>query len=311
MHSDDRAIRARVLRAIAANRLPGLHFPGHFLDIQWKEVAGGAARATLEDGPHCRNADGTINLIAIGMLADNTLAASTRTGLSPGSRLGTTHLGIQFTGAPAQGTIEAESLLLGFSEGTGLRQSLSRGTLCAQGRPLGHISGQFVFLDPPPGMALGPLPYERSEPPTVETVDPGRLAPHEATVLRTCEAALSKASPEASFIEHLWGGAPRRDARGAANRVAIGPHIGNRVGHVQGGILLGLAAATACAAAPGSMMLSSASAWYISPGRGNELRIRSCILHAGRTTAVVRTEIKNADGGRVVEAVSHHVARLE
>ncbi|MCX5820936.1 MAG: PaaI family thioesterase [Deltaproteobacteria bacterium] len=136
-HSNDQTIRARVLHAIAGNRFPGLHFPGHFLDIKWIDVTGGTARATLEDGPH----------------------------------------------------------------------------------------------------------------------------------------------------------------------------IGNRVGHVQGGILLGLAATTACAAAPAAMMLSNVSAWYISPGRGDKLRIRSRILHTGRTTVVVRTEIKAAGGERVLEAVSHHVAR--
>lgn len=88
----------------------------------------------------------------------------------------------------------------------------------------------------------------------------------------------------------------------------IGSHIGNRVGHVQGGILLGLAATNACTAAPVSMMLSNVSAWYISSGRGDKLRIRSCMMHTGRTTAVVRTEIKTVNGERVLEAVSQHVA---
>jgi len=33
------------------------------------------------------------------------------------------------------------------------------------------------------------------------------------------------------------------------------------------------------------------------------------VVHAGRTIAVVRTEIKTSAGERVLEAVSHHVAR--
>ena len=33
------AVRDRVLRAIALNRHPGLHFAGHFLGIAWKEVS--------------------------------------------------------------------------------------------------------------------------------------------------------------------------------------------------------------------------------------------------------------------------------
>ena len=138
---------------------------------------------------------------------------------------------------------------------------------------------------------------------------PANSTPQERAILRACDAALAKASPQASFIQHLWGGVPRRTAHGASNRVAIGPHIGNRVGHVQGGALLGLAATTARAAAPAAMMLSNVSAWYISPGRGAALSIRSRVVHAGRTIAVVRTEIKTPAGERVLEALSHHVAR--
>ena len=57
------------------------------------------------------------------------------------------------------------------------------------------------------------------------------------------------------------------------------------------------------------MMLSNVSAWYISPGHGKSLRVRSTVMHAGRTIAVVRTEIKTAAGQRVLETVTHHVAR--
>ena len=92
-------------------------------------------------------------------------------------------------------------------------------------------------------------------------------------------------------------------------RVAIGPHCGNRVGHVQGGISFGMAAACACAAVPSTMMLSNVSAWYISPGHGKSLSVRSRVVHAGRSIAVVRTEIKTSSGERVLETVTHHVAR--
>jgi acyl-coenzyme A thioesterase PaaI-like protein len=309
VHSDDQTIRARVFRAIACNRVPGLHFPGHFLDTKWKDVSGGTARATLEDGPHCRNADGTINMVVMGILADHVLAASIRTGVSPGARMGTIHLHLQFTGAPVTGDIDAVSLLLGKREGVTLRQSLSSGTLYAQGKPVCHANGEFALLDPPPGVTLGPMPWELAGSPSITPVDIGKLESHESAILKACDAALAKVSPQTSFIEHFWGGAPRQNAHGASNRVVIGPHIGNRVGHVQGGILFGLAATTACAAAPAAMMLSNASAWYISPGRGDKLEIRSRILHAGRNTVVVRTEIKTAGNERVVEAVSHHVAR--
>ncbi len=309
MNRDNQAIRARVLRAIAGNRVPGLNFPGHFLDIDWREVAGGSAQAALAIGRHCTDADGTLNIVPLGILADNMLAAVSRTGASPGVRLGTIRLQLQFTGAPISGDITAASRLLGRTEGATLRQSLASAAIFANGKPVCHASGEFALLVAPPGVTLGPLPWERTEPASVVAVDIDSLDQRERAILTACDAALAKISDHSPFIRHFWGGMPRRSAHGTGNRVTIGPHIANRVGHVQGGILIGLAAANACEAAPAAMMLSSISAWYISPGRGIALRIRSRILHAGRTVTVVRTEIKNVGGERVLEAVSNHVAR--
>ncbi len=308
MHSNDQTIRERVLRAIFCNRIAGLHFPGHFLEIKWQKVARGTARAALEIGPHCTDANGTLNIVALGILADNMLAAVARTGAAPGARLGTIHLQLQFTGATAAGDINATSYLLGRTEGATLQQSLSSSIIHANGKPICHASGAHALLDAPPGVTLAPLPWERTEPAPILSVDVDKLDPHERAILRACDAALAKASSHASFIQRFWGGMPRCSARGANNRVTIGPHIANRVGHVQGGILIGLAAANACVAAPAAMMLSNVSAWYISPGRGTALKVRSHVLHAGRTITVVRTEIKTAVGERVLEAVSNHVA---
>ena len=309
MNSDKQAIRARVLHAIAGNRIPGLHFAGHFLGLEWREVTADTASMAIADGPHCRDADGAVNLVTLGILADNVLATPTRTEAPPGARLGTVHLQLHFTGAPITGDLNAEARLLGRSEGAALQQSLSSGTISAKGKTVCHASGEFVLLDAPPGVTLAPLPWQRSAPPLIAPVDAGELDPNERTILRTCDAALAKASPQTAFIQHFWGGVPRRNAHGASSRAPIGPHIGNRVGHVQGGALLGLAAINARAAAPATMMLSNVSAWYISPGRGAALSIRSRVVHTGRTIAVVRTEIKTPTGERVLEALSHHLAR--
>ena len=91
--------------------------------------------------------------------------------------------------------------------------------------------------------------------------------------------------------------------------MVIGPHVGNRVGHVQGGILLGIAAATACDLAPDTMNLSNVSAWYISPGRGKSLTVRSRVMHAGRTIAAIRTQVRTGQRQLVLEAVTLHSLR--
>jgi acyl-coenzyme A thioesterase PaaI-like protein len=146
--------------------------------------------------------------------------------------------------------------------------------------------------------------------PPVALVGVGELEPREHVILKACDAALRKASPQASFIQHFLGGQPyRHTAHGASKRVPISPQIANRVGHVHGGILFGLAAVNACAAAPPTMILSNISTFFIAPGRGSALSIRSRLLHAGHTIAVVRTEIRNAGGERVLEAISNHAWR--
>ena len=50
-----------------------------------------------------------------------------------------------------------------------------------------------------------------------------------------------------------------------------GPHIGNRVGHVQGGLTLTFAQATARAALPQDWLLNGITAGYVSPGEGKRL----------------------------------------
>jgi acyl-coenzyme A thioesterase PaaI-like protein len=303
------AIRAQVLRGIAGNRTPGLHFPGFFLDIQWQEIAGETARVAIADGPHCRDANGEMDVAALAILADTALATATRLLVAPGARLATIHMQIQFTGAPATGEVSAAAQLLGFGAGAALHQSLTSATLHANGKPVCYASGEFVLLDPPPGVTLAPLPWQNTEAPAVTPLAASALDARERLILKACNAALARSSPHASFIQHFWGAVPKHTAHGATMRVAIGPHLGNRVGHVQGGISFGMAAACACAAVPATMMLSNVSAWYISPGHGKALNVKSRVVHAGRSIAVVRTEIKTATGERVLETVTHHVAR--
>jgi acyl-coenzyme A thioesterase PaaI-like protein len=250
-----------------------------------------------------------MDVVAIAVLADTALATATRLLIEPGARLATIHMQIQFTGAPAVGEISANAELLGFGTGGALHQSLTSATLTASGKPLCYASGEFVLLDPPPGVTLAPLPWQQETSAADSPLDESELDARERSILKACDAALANSSAQVSFIQQFWGGVPKRVANGTRMRVALGPHLGNRVGHLQGGISFGMAAACACAAVPASMMLSNVSAWYIGPGHGKAVTVKSTIVHAGRSIAVVRTEIKTAAGERVLEAVTHHVAR--
>lgn len=135
--------------------------------------------------------------------------------------------------------------------------------------------------------------------------DAARHGQHEPAIHRRADAALAA---DGAFIERFWGYRPHRTSSGAECTLQNGLHIGNRVGHAQGGILLALAAATAGAALPAHWRLSGISAWYTSPGEGPTLRASSKLVHHGRLTAVVRTRIGGRNRRRVLEVVTTHCA---
>ncbi len=303
--SDEHAIRQRALRALAGNRTPGYHFAGHFLRLQCRRFEKGEAAFELEPGPHCVDADGTMNLGALLLLADMALAASTRLYVASSARTATLCLRVEFTGAPAHGLLRAEAKSPGFSSHTALAQAACAGTIYAAGTQVARMSGIWVAPPAPEGHALNPLPWESADIATVPTLSPAQLDPLEKMVMRRVRQAMRE-TPHGSFPRNLWEPAVRHTPRGAASRLAVGMHVGNRVGHVQGGLLMYAALATAIGAVPHHPLLTAASAWFISPGQGKTLTSRSTVLQKGRNVAVVRTEVFAPGGKRVLEAVSNH-----
>jgi acyl-coenzyme A thioesterase PaaI-like protein len=309
LHPDAAVVQAQVLLGIAGNRTPGLHFPGYFLDISRPRINGDTVDMSVPCTPYTRAADGAVDLTALCFLADSALATSTRSHVAPGARLATLHLQMQFTGRTATSNLHARAHASGVCVDTAVRQLMATATVEGAEGTICHASGEFAALDPPAGVALAPLPWQMESPPLAAALHPHDLAADEKSVFRAGNNALTKAINQPSFIQQFWGGIPLRGDGSARTRFVIGPHLTNRVGHVQGGISVGVAARCACAAAPAGMMLSNITAWYISPGRGKALVVRSRIVHAGKTIAVVRTEVKNDSGARVLEVVTHHVAR--
>jgi acyl-coenzyme A thioesterase PaaI-like protein len=302
------AIRRQVSLALAANRAPGFHYPGFLLGLTWPRIGESDLEEVMPDTPQARNVDGSINLAAFCVLLDTALATASRLKAGGGVRQATVHLHAQFTGAPLRGELQAKARFDGYASAAATRQSLTSGMFYAGGEQVCHASGTFIVLPPPPGVNLGPLPWQRAGQAPVSPIAGSELRPDERAVMRTCESALKRAGRQHAFIDHFWGALPAPTADGARSTVKIGPQHGNRVGHVQGGLLFGLGAITARAAAPNHPQLSAIAAWYISPGQGRALRIRSRRIHEGRSFVAVRTEIRNADGSRVLEVVSHHAA---
>jgi acyl-coenzyme A thioesterase PaaI-like protein len=300
----------RVRRGIAANRVPGLHFPGYFLGLHARGMDKSEAWTAIPYGPHCANTNGDMNIAAIALLADMGPGAAMRMHLPPASRMATATLQLQFTGIPVRSDLECHARFDGFFEGAAAVQGRTSGRLIADGKVVCHAVGTFATPPAPPGTKLVPVPWAAMEqlPPPLAVRE---MAVDEKSILKSARAALKSADAEVevkrSFIEHLWAQiASPRTGGGAGNAVRIGPHIGNRVGHVQGGVMVGIAAASAVAALPQNARLTGASAWYISAGMGKSLRVRSRILQQGRTIAVVRTEVIGDNQRRVLELLTSH-----
>jgi acyl-coenzyme A thioesterase PaaI-like protein len=257
--------------------------------------------------PHIADADGQINIGALAMLVDFALASSMRATLEPHQRLATVSMTMELTAAPRSGRIETVSSFYGFvRDGSGrigksnVVVKNERGVICAG-------SGSFMALNPPANVTLYPVPHRRRDSPPALLLKETGYREDEEEILAHADAALAK--PEPSFIERFWSYLPRQTKSGAACAMQNGPHVGNRVGHAQGGVLLGLAAATACRTLPANWTLSGISGWYLRPGEGATLRARSGIVHQGRLTALVRTQVLNPEKQRVIEVMTTHAHR--
>ena len=303
--AEQEEICQRALQALARNRDPGYHFGGHFLDLQCRRFEAGEAAFELAPGPHCVDLDGTMNLGAVLLFADMTLSAANRLYVDPSARTATLAMRIEFTGAPARGLLRAESKSDGFSPHTALAQAASAGTIRAADAVVARMSGIWVSPPAPLGRVLNPLPWERKHAAIVPALAPAQLDPQEKSVMRRVRQAL-RAAPHGGFLRQLWQPTVRHTPHGAVSRLGVGMHLGNRVGHVQGGLLLYAALSTALGAVPHHPLLTAASAWFISPGQGKSLRSRSTVLQKGRNVAVVRTEVFATGGRRVLEVVSNH-----
>lgn len=289
-------IRRRVLRGIALNRTPGLHFPGMFLDLSFDRVSRSGVRLSLEPGPWCVDSGGEVDLGALAILADIAIGTCIRAHLSPERRVATVSFALQFTGAPRRGRLRAEAEFRGFfRQGAG---QLGLGRVSVEGAE-GVVcfgTGSFMALRPPAGMTLHPVPFRSGTSAEPRKISGKDLSKEERRILEQADAALAA---RGNFIENFWGG---------NGRLSNGLHAGNRVGHAQGGILISMAAKSAAAKLSGPWRLGSVTALYISPGEGRTLRAASTVVHQGRLTAAVNTYITGKGGRRVLEVITSHVS---
>jgi acyl-coenzyme A thioesterase PaaI-like protein len=301
-------LRDRVLLALAQKRVTGMSFLGHFLELEWPEVAAPKLAQTMPPAPPFTNAEGRTSLSAILVMIDIGLASVCRLQAGPGVRLATVQLHLQFTGAAPRGCLSLDAISDGQSTGRALRQAFAHGTIHAGVVPVCYGRASFVVLPAPAGYLHGSFPWDFPGDRT-PALSEDALDPRERAVLEACERAFGLGSGDGRvFLDRLIGNAPEAEAGGARMAIEVGPTLSNRVGDVQGGMLLAMVAATASTAVPGHPGLSNLSSSFVGAGRGESLNVVSRVLHAGRSLATVRTEVRTPGGALVLDAVSSHAA---
>jgi acyl-coenzyme A thioesterase PaaI-like protein len=294
----------QVLKGLALNRQPGWNFPGNFLELSFDEVGPDSARLSIDPGPHCVDRDGQMNLGAVSVLADIGMAASMRQEVGLPTRMATVAMSLQFTGAPRTGRLEAAGRFDGFFAGAKGQQGLGRAEIRSGDTLVCTASGSFLALGNRERTA--PLPMrKRGVAAEVAPLTLAELNDEERVVFERARKAMEPGA-NVSFIERFWDLMPQRNGHGATTDFTNGLHVGNRVGHTQGGLTFALAATTAGGALDPEWHLVGISAWYVSPGTGHALRAEASIVHQGGLTAVVRTRVSDPEGRTVLEAVTNH-----
>lgn len=285
----DDAVLARALRAVGRMRALGLHFYGHFIGVTGQLPSVGRARLTLEGEPSGVGA-AAVSPAALATLADLALSATVRSKVAPGARLGTVTLALQHPPGDMAGPIVADASVLQVEDGFGTAQC----TLQSADVAIGAGQASFALLPAPVGKALRLTPWEQRDPPAVVVPALDDLNEREAAAVIAARAAGQRAAVHGTAVSQellafRWRASPEGRSSGT---LEIGPELDNRVGHVQGGVLYGAAAAVAIQAleAP-EAALADGYYQFLRPADGLILSGEGAVIRGGRRAAFVEARL--------------------
>jgi acyl-coenzyme A thioesterase PaaI-like protein len=281
-------IQASAIAAVARVRAQGMHFYGQILGITPVSTGGGLRSPHLVPDPAV--VPGQVPPVALAAVADLGMGSAVRAAVGPGRRLGTVTMTLHHLAPVVTAPVVPVASVAWLDEDQ--RNAVARVDCTdASGRLVAAGQAWFMALPVPEGARMRLLPWERDDlrapaALTVDDLDPDERAAVDAT-LRAAERARTHGTSVAEELTALsWdAGAPEGTARGA---LRIGPELGNRVGHVQGGALygMGLAAAARAARATGAALDPAEGSWqFLRPGDGVDLRVEATVTRSGRSAA--------------------------
>jgi acyl-coenzyme A thioesterase PaaI-like protein len=271
-------------------------FPAHFLGLAFASVGPASAEMTMPIGAHAESRNGKVAIAAVAVMADVALAAALRGEGGPTVRLATLSIRLSFSRLPTDGVLRAVAERQFGLDTLSMPTAVSRLTVCDAAGISCTGEASFAVLDSRRSSVANPMPGHA----TVDELPPLRLddmTDAELKVLEQARAASRRVvSGGASFLEALWELVPEVDADGASCRLHAGLHVSNRIGHLQGGVLLGLAAHTSAAAAPEGWHLLDLTAQYIEAGAGTWVQARAAAVRIGRSSASIECRITDDQG---------------
>jgi acyl-coenzyme A thioesterase PaaI-like protein len=298
----------RVLRALHANRTPGWQFPGYYLGICFDTVDADRAAVSMPIGAQCLDSQGRVALAALAVLADVAMVASLRLRAGVASRIATVSMRLSFAQFAASETLVAHASL-SMALQTAMPLAISTLAIAAGGTTCCTGEASFALLDNRRDAAPHPLP--RINPvEAISPVDPGELNDAEQDVFVRARTAAAGDTGN-SFLERFWGLVPQvRDGR-AECRLSHGLHVGNRVGDIQGGILLGLAIHTSVAVLPGEWQLVDIAAQFVAAAPGKSVLARAEAVRIGRNIATIECRILDEAGNLVLTSSATFASQLQ
>lgn len=273
--------RARALRAVARHRAVGLHFVGHFLGAELLDQEPGRARLRLDRwdaavprGPHP---------LELGVLADLAMGHAVRAGVRDDVRLATTSLTLH-RGSPSTASSYVAVARVAALDPERRLATAAVDLHADDGTPVGLASASFALL-PSAGQRVSPVDW--SALPDLETLpDLADLDDEEAAAV----AAVEDAARSGDLLDALLA------TGGGTDHVLVsGPHLENRVGHLQGGVAHALVTATARRLLDESFAVADARVQYLRPARRGPVTVRAEVVRRGRTTAFVRVVLSQQD----------------
>jgi len=292
------AILDRVLMGLARNRIPGYHFLGNFLHFSTEEDDNGTI-SKLTTGPHCVDAEGQIDLTFLGVFIDVAMANATRKALDHYGRLATLSLSLQLNGRPLVGVISARSTFHSLLDSKSRTQAYVQTELSNDDGPLGFGHTNFMIIETDPFVP-------KTQPSEMSPLTVDELTEQESQIYQQSVAALNTDCGINNFSHAFYNLEAETSSQGAHGTFNNGPHIDNRVGHLQGGIQLGLACNVAQGAVGDEFGLTGVTVTYMRPGQGNTFNVISRIVSKGKSTALIETVIQDSNGKSIMQASTNY-----